>query len=170
LKNDNKFKKVNFSKNKRNKRQKDKKDKMARTATSTTTSSQKTKVPKTTTSDTTTATTATNNGTNGSKSTRTRNRKRKPSYGSYIYKILQKIHKGTGVSGKAMNVLVSMTNDIFDRLVQESNTLVKANSKGTLSVREIQTAVKLLFPGQLAFHGVSEGNKAVTKYSDTYSQ
>lgn len=146
---------------------------MARTATSsTTTSSQKTKVakaPKTATSATTTTTTTTNSG-NGSKSTRTRNRKRKPSYGSYIYKILQKIHKGTGVSGKAMNVLVSMTNDIFDRLVQESNTLVKANSKGTLSVREIQTAVKLLFPGQLAFHGVSEGNKAVTKYSDTYSQ
>lgn len=145
---------------------------MARTATTTTAASQKTKAPKSQKVSAAASTSGPSgpSGPSGTKSSRTRNRKRKPSYGSYIYKILQKIHKGTGVSGKAMNVLVSMTNDIFDRLVQESNTLVKSNSKGTLSVREIQTAVKLVFPGQLAFHGVSEGNRAVAKYTDTYSQ
>jgi histone H2A len=35
----------------------------------------------------------------------------------------------------------------------------------TLSSREIQTAVRLLLPGDLAKHAVSEGTKAVTKYA-----
>jgi hypothetical protein len=33
--------------------------------------------------------------------------------------------------------------------------------------REIQTAVRLLLPGELAKHAVSEGTKAVTKYTST---
>merc|ERR1712050_619955 len=33
-----------------------------------------------------------------------------------------------------------------------------------ISSREIQTAVRLLLPGELAKHAVSEGTKAVTKY------
>ena len=35
----------------------------------------------------------------------------------------------------------------------------------TLSSREIQTAVRLMLPGELAKHAVSEGTKAVTKFS-----
>ena len=33
---------------------------------------------------------------------------------------------------------------------------------------EIQTAVRLLLPGELAKHAVSEGTKAVTKYTSAY--
>ena len=33
--------------------------------------------------------------------------------------------------------------------------------------REIQTAVSLLLPGKLAEHAVSEGTKAVTKYTSS---
>ncbi|XP_010017848.1 PREDICTED: histone H2B 1/2/3/4/6-like [Nestor notabilis] len=33
--------------------------------------------------------------------------------------------------------------------------------------REIQTAVRLLLPGELAKHAVSEGTKAVTKYTSS---
>uniref|UniRef100_A0A4W3GJV9 Histone H2B n=1 Tax=Callorhinchus milii TaxID=7868 RepID=A0A4W3GJV9_CALMI len=35
----------------------------------------------------------------------------------------------------------------------------------TISSREIQSAVRLLLPGELAKHAVSEGTKAVTKYT-----
>jgi histone H2B len=42
---------------------------------------------------------------------------------------------------------------------------MKYNKKQTLSSREIQTAVRLLLPGELAKHAVSEGTKAVTKFS-----
>ena len=37
----------------------------------------------------------------------------------------------------------------------------------TQTSREIQTAVRLLLPGELAKHAVSEGTKAVTKYTST---
>ena len=41
------------------------------------------------------------------------------------------------------------------------------NKKSTLTSREIQTAVRLLLPGELAKHAVSEGTKAVTKYTSS---
>jgi histone H2B len=44
---------------------------------------------------------------------------------------------------------------------------VRYNKRGTLSSREIQTAVRLILPGELAKHAVSEGTKAVTKYTSS---
>ena len=43
--------------------------------------------------------------------------------------------------------------------------LARVNKKPTLTSREIQTAVRLVLPGELAKHAVSEGTKAVTKYT-----
>uniref|UniRef100_A0A3B3QE48 Histone H2B n=1 Tax=Paramormyrops kingsleyae TaxID=1676925 RepID=A0A3B3QE48_9TELE len=40
-------------------------------------------------------------------------------------------------------------------------------SRSTITSREIQTAVRLLLPGELAKHAVSEGTKAVTKYTSS---
>ena len=39
--------------------------------------------------------------------------------------------------------------------------------RSTITSREIQTAVRLLLPGELAKHAVSEGTKAVTKYTSS---
>jgi len=47
----------------------------------------------------------------------------------------------------------------------EAGKLATYNKKATLSSREIQTAVRLMLPGELAKHAVSEGTKAVTKFS-----
>lgn len=41
------------------------------------------------------------------------------------------------------------------------------NKRHTITSREIQTASRLLLPGELGKHGVSEGTKAVTKYIQT---
>ena len=49
----------------------------------------------------------------------------------------------------------------------EAAKLAKYNAKATISSREIQTAVRLLLPGELAKHAVSEGTKAVTKYTSS---
>ena len=43
--------------------------------------------------------------------------------------------------------------------------LTKINKVKTLSSREIQTAVRLMLPGELAKHAMSEGTKAVAKFS-----
>ena len=54
---------------------------------------------------------------------------------------------------------------MFEKISSEAAKLVRYNKKQTLSSREIQTAVRLLLPGELAKHAVSEGTKAVTKYT-----
>jgi histone H2B len=94
-----------------------------------------------------------------------RRSKRTESYGSYIYKVLKQVHPNTGISKRGMSILNSFINDIFERIALEASKLSRYNKKATLSSREIQTAVRLLLPGELAKHAVSEGTKAVTKFT-----
>ena len=94
-----------------------------------------------------------------------RSKKRTESYASYIYKVLKQVHPDTGVSSKAMSILNSFVNDIFDKIASEAARLARYNKKPTVTSREIQTAVRLVLPGELAKHAVSEGTKAVTKFT-----
>nr|P02292.2 RecName: Full=Histone H2B.3, sperm [Parechinus angulosus] len=94
-----------------------------------------------------------------------RRRRRRESYGIYIYKVLKQVHPDTGISSRAMSVMNSFVNDVFERIASEASRLTSANRRSTVSSREIQTAVRLLLPGELAKHAVSEGTKAVTKYT-----
>ena len=96
-----------------------------------------------------------------------RKKRRKESYSIYIYKVLKQVHPDTGISSKAMSIMNSFVNDIFERIANESSRLSNHNGRSTISSREIQTAVRLLLPGELAKHAVSEGTKAVTKYTSS---
>ncbi|EGT58318.1 hypothetical protein CAEBREN_11973 [Caenorhabditis brenneri] len=96
-----------------------------------------------------------------------RRRFRKESYSVYIYRVLKQVHPDAGVSSKAMSIMNSFVNDIFERIVSEASRLAKHNKRSTITSREIQTAVRLILPGELAKHAVSEGTKAVTKYTSS---
>ncbi|XP_018848051.1 histone H2B.3-like [Juglans regia] len=88
-------------------------------------------------------------------------------YKMYIFKVLKQVHPDIGISGKAMGIMNSFINDIFEKLAQESSRLARYNKKPTITSREIQTAVRLVLPGELAKHAVSEGTKAVTKFTSS---
>ena len=136
-----------------------------------------------------------------------RRKSRKETYSSYIYKgrsrraplptrtypilacllrvvVLKQVHPDTGISNKAMAILNSFVNDIFERIATEASSeylgfrsfdvaltpvvlseLASYSKKSTISSREIQTAVRLILPGELAKHAISEGTKSVTKVS-----
>jgi histone H2B len=96
-----------------------------------------------------------------------RRKKPKQSYAIYIYKVLKQVHPDTGVSSKAMSIMNSFVNDLFERIAAEASRLAHYNKRLTITSREIQTAVRLLLPGELAKHAVSEGTKAVTKYTSS---
>ncbi|KAJ3601709.1 hypothetical protein NHX12_032676 [Muraenolepis orangiensis] len=130
--------------------------------------------------------------------------------------VLKQVHPDTGISSKAMGIMNSFVNDIFERIAGEASKLAHYNKRstitsreiqtatarkstggkaprkqlatkaarksapatggvkkphryrpGTVALREIQTAVRLLLPGELAKHAVSEGTKAVTKYTSS---
>uniref|UniRef100_A0AAV2MTU6 Histone H2B n=1 Tax=Knipowitschia caucasica TaxID=637954 RepID=A0AAV2MTU6_KNICA len=70
-----------------------------------------------------------------------RRKSRKESYAIYVYKVLK-----------------------------QASRLAHYNKRSTITSREIQTAVRLLLPGELAKHAVSEGTKAVTKYTSSNSR
>ena len=71
----------------------------------------------------------------------------------------------TGISKKGMSVMNSFVHDVFDKVMAEAAKLTRYNKKATISSREVQTAVRLSLPGELAKHAVSEGTKAVTKFT-----
>ncbi|OLY80575.1 Histone H2B 5 [Smittium mucronatum] len=90
---------------------------------------------------------------------------RKETYSIYIFKVLKQVHPDLGISTKGMSILNSFVNDVFERIASEASKLAAYNKRSTISSREIQTAVRLLLPGELAKHAVSEGSKAVTKFT-----
>ena len=112
-----------------------------------------------------------------------RKRSRKETYSSYIYKgefylfiflaffsfpvVLKQVHPDTGISNKAMAILNSFVNDIFERIATEASKLASYSKKSTISSREIQTSVRLILPGELSKHAISEGTKSVTKFSSS---
>ncbi|KAG6412735.1 hypothetical protein SASPL_125421 [Salvia splendens] len=75
-----------------------------------------------------------------------RNKKSVETYKIYIFKVLKQVHPD---------------------IAQESSKLARYNKKPTITSREIQTAVRLVLPGELAKHAVSEGTKAVTKFTSS---
>merc|ERR1712241_27957 len=48
-------------------------------------------------------------------------KRRKESYAIYIYKVLKQVHPDTGVSSKAMSIMNSFVNDIFERIAAEAS-------------------------------------------------
>ena len=75
-----------------------------------------------------------------------------------------------GISSKGMVVMCNFIQDLFERIGNEAANVCRFSKKQTLSSREVQTAVRLILPGELAKHAVSEGTKAVTKFEAATSK
>merc|ERR1712188_178510 len=86
-------------------------------------------------------------------------------FNTYIYRTLKQVHPKIGLSKKSMSIMNSLVMDASDKIAGEAAKLMKVNKKQTMTSREIQSALRLVFPGELAKHAVSEGTKAVTKFS-----
>ncbi|XP_041038221.1 histone H2B-like [Carcharodon carcharias] len=94
-------------------------------------------------------------------------RVRKETYTISICKVKKQVHPNTSISSKAVSIMNSFVNDIFERIAGEASRLAHYNKRQTISSPEIQTTMCLLLPGELAKHAVSEGTKAVTKYTSS---
>merc|ERR1719407_83562 len=91
----------------------------------------------------------------GKKAVIVKKKKRVESFAVYIYRVLKQVHPETGISKKSMSIMNSFINDVFERIAGESSRLVRSSKRHTLSSREVQTAVRLLLPGELARHAVA---------------
>ncbi|KAL5102689.1 Histone H2B 7 [Taenia crassiceps] len=72
------------------------------------------------------------------KTDKAKKRRRKESYAIYIYKVLRQVHPDTGISSKAMSIMNSFVNDIFERIAAESSRLAHYNKKSTITSRRFR--------------------------------
>ncbi|CAB1417415.1 unnamed protein product [Pleuronectes platessa] len=92
---------------------------------------------------------------------------RKDVFSNNVYKVLKQVQPNISISTKSMAIMNSFVMDIFERIAREASRLALYNKRSTITSRDIQTAVRLLLPGELARHAMSEGTKAVTKYNSS---
>ena len=64
-----------------------------------------------------------------------------------------------------MMTLNQMMADKFDEIMRESRDLTINTKKSTISSREVETAVKLLVPGELGKHAITMSKKALRNFS-----
>ena len=83
----------------------------------------------------------------------------------FVYKVLKQVHPEVGISSKAMNIMESFCNDLFERIAAEASKLARYSRQSTILPPDIQSAVRLVLPGELSKHAVSEGTKALSKYT-----
>ena len=98
-------------------------------------------------------------------SSRKRTKRKVYTFKSHIYKVLKQVHPDMGFTADGKEQMNHFVEHFADKIADEAAFLAKKEHKKTISSREVQTAVRLVLPGELAKHAVSEGTKAVTKYT-----
>ncbi|URE14674.1 hypothetical protein MUK42_11952 [Musa troglodytarum] len=86
---------------------------------------------------------------------------------STLIKVLKQVRPDIDILSKAMTIMNSFINATFEKLAQEVSRLARYNNKSTITCRETRTFVRLLLPGDLTEHAVSEGTKSVTKFTSS---
>ncbi|AYU77896.1 histone H2B [Leishmania donovani] len=90
-------------------------------------------------------------------------RKPKRSWNVYVCRSLKAINAQMSMSHRTMKIVNSYVSDVMERICTEAAVLVRTNKKRTLGAREVQTAVRVVLPAELAKHAMAEGTKAVSK-------
>ncbi|KAJ8423809.1 hypothetical protein Cgig2_026464 [Carnegiea gigantea] len=88
----------------------------------------------------------------------------KQDYRRYLRRVMKTIEPDMRISSRAITVINSFLNDVFEKLVEEATKLSVQTGKKTLASKEIQGAVRFVLPGDLAKHAFAEGNKAWANY------
>ena len=92
-------------------------------------------------------------------------RKGKQTFNSYIFKVLKQVHPESRISKKGIAIVNNFVTDTFERVCVEASKLCKYSKRETLAARDVQSALRLVLPGELSKHAVSEGTKAMTKFN-----
>lgn len=104
------------------------------------------------------------------KATKTKRTKNTAPLNSYVFKVLKQVHPDTGITGSALSTLGNLATTTLTKIVKVSNLLTARSGAKTIFSRDIQSAVVMIFPGELSKHAVSEGTKAVTKYNASIAE
>ncbi len=93
-----------------------------------------------------------------------RKRRSVPSYKSFIFKVMRQVHPESRISKKGMMIINNFVADTFEQIATEASKLCRIHKRMTMGSRDVQSAIRLVLPGELSKHAVSEGTKAMTKF------
>lgn len=86
-------------------------------------------------------------------------------FSTYIYRVLKQVHPDQGLSGDGLVMINNIVRILLSRSMNSVNRVMISTGTKTISSREVQTSVRLLFPDELSKYAVSEGTKSVIKYN-----
>ncbi|KAG6547261.1 hypothetical protein Mapa_011197 [Marchantia paleacea] len=82
---------------------------------------------------------------------------------------VERYHK-VEISSEAARVMNTLMDDVFQKLVFEVAKMARYNKNATLTARELETAVKLILPSDLASYAIGEGSRALQRFHSNYKK
>lgn len=84
----------------------------------------------------------------------------------YISKILKQVNPKSGITSNAKQQLNGALCNVSKKITQIISNLTECSSKKTISTKEIENAIKLIFTGDLRTNSLLEGTKSVEKFNE----
>ena len=84
---------------------------------------------------------------------------------TYIFRVLKQVKPEIGISKKAMSLVGNIIAVLFHKLMSEARELVHFAKRQTLSSKEIETSIKLHFPGELQKLAVQSSRASLAKFT-----
>eukprot|EP01038_Epipyxis_sp_PR26KG_P010354 gene10354-13909_t len=88
-------------------------------------------------------------------------------YQKYIHAVNKQVNPSNTISKQGMSIMNSFVNDLAGKLAFETQRTMGYSKKITMHAKDLQTSVRLIIPGELSKHGISEATKAVTCFLTT---
>mmetsp|Transcript_19250 Transcript_19250/g.48160 ORF Transcript_19250/g.48160 Transcript_19250/m.48160 type:complete len:160 (-) Transcript_19250:513-992(-) len=85
-------------------------------------------------------------------------------FDTFIHRVLKQVHPQIGITKQAMSVMNDLVCNAFFQISEEAGKLVKMDNRDTMSARDINCAVRLILPGELAQHSNDEGQSALKHF------
>lgn len=87
------------------------------------------------------------------------------SFQTYIFRVMKEIKPELGISKKGIELINNIVVELFEKIMKEARDLTIFTKKQTLSSKEIETAIKLHFPGELQKLAIQTCRHSLQKYS-----
>ena len=82
----------------------------------------------------------------------------------FIYKVLKQSYKDLGIQSSTMKALNSILLELYDKFGATASQMSKSIGHQILSPQDVQSAAKLLIPGELQKHAVDAGSQALIRF------
>jgi len=86
---------------------------------------------------------------------------------TYVMRVLKQVHPEVSITGTSLAEVSQFGIYLTLKITELARKLAMNEERKTLTSGDVQTAVRLILPGELAKHAVSEGTKAISKFNSS---